>query len=303
MENSDTWPAVLFADVSGSARLYERLGDESARQAIAACLALLSNAAVGSGGEVIKTIGDEAMCLFPDTGRALTAAAEMHRLIEAAPGLRPEVPAGISIHVGIHAGPVIRERRDVFGDSVNLAARMAALAKPRQILMTEPAVLAMGPGHDQRLRYLGSDAVKGKSGEYRIYEYLWEDADATVMLEPGTGPLAGAFQLELRNAGRLWRVDRQRPEITLGRHPHNDMVLGYERVSRFHARIAHRRGKFALIDHSANGTHVQISSIADIHLKRDEAVLAGRGVISLGRKASPRSPGAIHFKVSLIQKE
>ena len=69
--------AVLFADVSGSTPLYEKLGDEAALAAINRCLDILRRRCLEHGGAVIKTIGDELMCTFPDAEAALQSAAAM----------------------------------------------------------------------------------------------------------------------------------------------------------------------------------------------------------------------------------
>ena len=69
--------AVLFADVSGSTKLYERVGDEIARADIRTCLDLLTQVAESREGRVLKTIGDEVMCIFTNPMNAALAAGEM----------------------------------------------------------------------------------------------------------------------------------------------------------------------------------------------------------------------------------
>ena len=149
------------------------------------------------------------------------------------------------------------------------------------------------------------DSVRGlyaidtiESGELKIYEYVWELADITTRLVRADIPSISQTSLALNYADKALQIDRHHPGITMGRQGHNDLVLNYERISRTHARIEYRRGKFILIDQSSNGTYVHIQSQADVYIIRDETTLHGSGIISLGRKAAPGSPGAIHFNVT-----
>src|SRR2546425_9930947 len=89
---------VLFADVSGSTRLIETAGDAVALKAIARCIERLRTAAESTGGQGVKTIGDEVMVLFPTPDAAGQAAAKMHASINAPPAGRhtkPGVPLGL----------------------------------------------------------------------------------------------------------------------------------------------------------------------------------------------------------------
>jgi class 3 adenylate cyclase len=113
--------AVLFADVAGSTRLYEQAGDAEALATIGRCLTLAENVARGYGGRLIKTIGDEAMLVFAAADQAIEAAGEIQARMAGAP---PHGTVRVAFRVGIHCGPAIERDGDVFGDSVNVAARM-----------------------------------------------------------------------------------------------------------------------------------------------------------------------------------
>ena len=99
--------AILFADISGSTRLYEILGDVAARTKVADCLELLTAVITRHDGTVIKTIGDEIMCTFPTSEAAATAACEMHEMIE--DDITEQTPAG-PISLTIRGGHALRSR-------------------------------------------------------------------------------------------------------------------------------------------------------------------------------------------------
>src|SRR4030067_2380229 len=131
----------MFADISGSTRLFETLGDATARIKVAECLDVLTDVVKRHNGIVIKTIGDEIMCTFPTADEAAKSACEMHEV------LQEDVTEGMSdttttlaIRVGMHFGPAILEGGDVYGDAVNVAARMAAQDKGGQIITTQSTV-------------------------------------------------------------------------------------------------------------------------------------------------------------------
>ncbi|MBN2062423.1 MAG: adenylate/guanylate cyclase domain-containing protein [Deltaproteobacteria bacterium] len=292
--------AILFADVAKSTHLYETLGNTAAKNLIGNCISLFSRLTAQHNGVVIKTIGDEIMCTFPTADNAVEAAIEMNRELETL--TLPEMPgvAPPNIYVGFQYGPVIREDNDVFGDAVNVAARMVSLAKQRQIITTGETVNLLSPKHKSATRIIDKTTVKGKSGEIDIHEIVWEQQDATVMVDDSFDSTTIQSKMELVFQGQRIEVDQNRPSATLGRQNHNDVVVNDNRVSRSHARIEYNRGKFVLIDQSTNGTYALIQNKKTLNLKRDEAPLIGSGIIGLGREVTPDSPLAIHYSIKMV---
>ena len=286
---------VLFADVSRSTQLYETLGDHTAQGLVATCLTALSTVTNDYGGTVIKTIGDEIMCTFPDATLALEAAQAMQRAIEHLPEVSKLRVAPLTIRIGFHLSTVVHREGDIFGDAVNVAARMVALAKPRQILTTEPTVNTLLEDVRFMVRCIDRTAVKGKSGEFDIYEVIWDTMGMTFM---ATRPVASHFgqaRLKLWRSGTLIEIDQRRPFASLGRHSDNEIVVAEALASRLHCRVEYRRGKFVLVDQSTNGTYVAVHGRDSAFLHREEMVLEGNGVIGLGREVEPDEDGAIHF--------
>src|SRR5258707_14350745 len=136
--------AILFADVVGSTRLYEQMGDLRARDMVAICIDCMRSATDQHQGTVIKTMGDEVMSTFPSADEALNAASQMQQQISAHPQLKVDGQA-VAIRVGCHFGPVVLENRDVFGATVHTANRMASQAKAGQIITTAATVGPISP--------------------------------------------------------------------------------------------------------------------------------------------------------------
>lgn len=292
--------AILFADISGSTRLYELLGDAAARAKVAQCLSLLTAVIDRHDGTVIKTIGDEIMCTFPSAEAAATAACEMHEIIE--DDVTEQTAAGpisLAIRVGMHFGPAILEAGDVFGDAVNVAARMASMAKAGQIITTQTAVEEMSPILRASTRFIDRAPVKGKKDTMDIYEVIWQQEDVTRM-STGIGVKSDQAAVHMRLTYHAAQVilNDERTQVVLGRSQSADITVDEALASRQHVRIEHRRGKFFIIDQSTNGTYVKHGN-NEAFLRREEMPLAGNGMISLGRPFSEGPKEVVHFSSDL----
>lgn len=286
--------AILFADISGSTRLYDTLGDQAALERIEQCLSLLGGIARRHEGETVKTIGDEILCAFPSAAAAVEAAMAMQQETAG----RAANDAGIlHIRVGLHFGEVLREGGDVFGDAVNVAARMAGLAAAGQIMTTRETAGALPSRLRAAIRHLGQTTVKGKREDILICEVIWRnDAEMTLMptMLPGMAARAARFGITLRHGGRQLALDGQHANASIGRDNDNDLVVNDPLASRHHARIGLRNGKFVLADQSTNGTYVTLGD-KTLFLHREELPLAGSGFFALGHKISEHAPEAVHF--------
>jgi class 3 adenylate cyclase len=296
MVEQKTSVAVLFADVSDSTRLYEALGDTTAFGKVRVILALLTAITETFQGRVVKTIGDGAMCVFPTADLAAAAAGEMQAAVAQLPPI--EGDRRLTIRIGYHFGQVIQTGEDVFGDSVNVAARMACLAFAGQVLTTGETGTALSGAARNCVRRLDALPVKGKSGEIEVYEQLWQaNTGGTVLADrvrptaPSTGP-----QLRLVSRGQELAFKNV---LQFGREPATDLVVVTgPMVSRRHARIEQRGGKFVLVDRSSNGTYVTLGDNPEIHLRREELMLHGVGIISFGQSASAQGAEIVEFHCS-----
>jgi class 3 adenylate cyclase len=268
--------AVLFADVSGSTRLYETLGDERALATVGRCVALMREVCQVNSGRVVKTIGDEVMAVFPFADQAAQAAAAMHVRIAA-----EAFDARLALRIGFHYGAALESEGDVFGDSVNVAARLAGIAHASQVITSGGTAAMLSPFLRARTRALAALTVKGKVHDLDVWELLWEDsADDLTTLATRVNVLRA--RLRLRHGEREIALDERQPTLALGRDAQNDVVIADRMASRLHAHIERRRDHFVLVDHSSNGTFVTPEGEAEIALRREEFVLRGRGRISFG---------------------
>jgi adenylate cyclase len=277
---------VLFADVSGSTKLYEAAGDSAALEAISACLNAARRATESSGGRVVKTIGDEVMSVFSGPDAAANAAADMQSKIDAL----PEV-AGmkLGVRIGFHHGPVLQRDDDVFGDTVNLAARLVAQAKRGEIILSTDTAARLGPIFRAMVRELHAITIRGKAEEVGLAELVWKrDADSTVFSGARPKPRVVRGGLRLKYRGRELARRRDTDSVSVGRDPANGLVIEDEMASREHCTIERRQEMFVLRDHSTNGTFVTFDGDAEMALRRSEVSLRKHGWIAFGQ---PRGPG------------
>ena len=195
---------VLFADVSDSTKLYESEGDKAAMEAIARCVDQLRQTVESSGGRVVKTIGDEVMAVFPTPDAAAYAASNMQYAIDALP---PVGATKLGIRIGFHCGPVIQNDNDIFGDTVNLAARLVEQAGRSQIIISRETSDRLGPVFRSFKRPLYAIHVKGKAEEVELCELIWRHADDVTM------SVTSSHERQTRAAGAAPEVPRP------GNHP------------------------------------------------------------------------------------
>lgn len=291
--------AILFADISGSTALYETLGDAAARDLVAGCLALLTRSLAKNQGKLIKTIGDEIMCVFPNAGSALLAACSMQESVEKH---RPGGKIQMFVRIGFHYGEVIRENNDVFGDAVNVAARMASVARARQILATLEAVQDLSADLRLRTRQIRRSAVKGKQEALDIFEVVWQadDKDVTrVSMPVRIKPAEQPSELILTHLGQRFVVNPQNRSATLGRGNACQIVVADDFASRQHAKVEYREDKFILSDLSINGTYVRFADGHVLHAVQEDILLRGAGSISLGRAFHEPAATLVEFDIPM----
>jgi len=156
-------PTICFVDLTGYTRLTEEQGDEVAARIAATLAGLIEDISRRHGGRAIRWLGDGGMFLFKEPAGGMVAALEIgDRAPEA--GLPPT-------HIGIHSGPVIFQDGDVFGRTVNIAARIAARAEAGEVLTSEETVELV---EDARLRFVrvGPASLKGVSQPVTLYRVL-----------------------------------------------------------------------------------------------------------------------------------
>ncbi len=289
--------AIMFADISGSTQLYENLGDVTARHTVSECLGVMTKVIKRYNGVVIKTIGDEIMCTFPTAEDAATAACEMNEELE--DDITGQAPGtdSLSIRVGMHFGPAILEGGDVFGDAVNVAARMASLAKANQIITTQHTVEQLSPVLRASTRFIDRAPVKGKKEAIDIFEVIWQQEDVTRMSTGVIPQNQNTSVLRLAYKGTEVVLNDKQTTVVMGRSVSCYMAVDEKLASRQHVKLECRRGKFFITDQSTNGTYLLPEGGSESFLRREEVPISGRGKLSLGRSFSENPADVVQYVI------
>ena len=288
---------ILFADVSGSTKLFETRGDIEARRLVASILGALAEVTQRHGGRVIKTIGDEIMCTFPGPMQGLLGAVDMQKRIAHDVDFARDK---LAIRIGLHHGDALIEDGDVYGDAVNTAARMASLAKREQIIATASTLKMLTNAGMLRTRSVGQARVAGKLQPIDIVDVQWqEDTSNVTMVQRAIkldAPASEKARLLLRYRGQLLELDALSPPFTLGRDVASSLMVEAEWVSRNHALIEYKRGYFVISDRSTNGTYVKLGEEDELRLHRDEVFLRKSGAISLGQTIALNPDHVLYYQ-------
>jgi adenylate cyclase len=270
---------VVFADILGGADLVAKAGDAAGTASLAACIEQIRKAAQGAGGRVINRAADKLMVLMPNPDTAADAAAAMHTAMDTFPQGETKLALGI----GFHHGPVIQKDNEVFGDTVNLAAKLVEQAANGQIITTRETASHLSPLYRAWMRKLYSIDIKGRSGQVALCELVWRaDDNATLFASKRTTRVA-TTTLTLIYKDKTIVRRRDRDSVTIGRDPNCGIQIADDQASRLHCTIERRQDKWFLIDHSTNGTYVTVDGAQEVLVQREEFTLSGRGRVTCGQ--------------------
>jgi adenylate cyclase len=274
--------AVLIGDICGSTALYEKIGDDPARQIIEKGIATMIGEISAYQGMLVNAIGDQILCTFPNSELALLAACAMQNAVKSC---KFDDNYKLQIRIGLHYGDVILGDEAAFGDAINVTARVAAIASANQIMTTQAVSNALPPALKEKTFQFMSAGLKGKMNPYDIYFVLWEQDDVlgtNFNIPAPRKDQVTTDELSLFYCGQIFRVNKKRKIVTMGREDKCDIIVQNKYASRQHLHCELRSDKFFIADHSINGTYVRFSENKVIRLVREEMILQGSGVISLG---------------------
>ncbi len=291
-DDAGTEVAILLADVTGSTPLYETIGDAGAAVQVRSCLDWMRDVVAAAGGSFVSSKGDDVLATFAEPAAALVAA---ERIMAGTP------MGALSVHAGVHFGTVIAGESDIFGDAVNLTARLASLANAGEVLVSGDFVRRLSSAEAAALRPLSAMRLKGKALPVEVYA-IEDDAplQTEIVLVPagGTaGPEGVGITLDFNGSRHL--VD-EGGRLTLGRAPENDVVVPRPWVSRQHATIAVANGRVQLTDRSSYGSYVVDTLGCEIVALRETIVLIGMGRISLGTSVATADAAIISYEIRAV---
>ena len=289
---------VLFADVAGSVELYSALGDVKAHNRVLRCLERMTLLVEKNRGWVADTIGDEIMCAVEKPGCALQAAREIQV------ALQNDYHHELDVRIGIHSGPTCMDNDQLFGDTVNIAARVVAFAKAGQIMLSGHTCKRLSDKDRAMTNHFSNVSIKGKRDPYVIHQAILDHRDVTRMVHHSdTQP---AERRRRKNNVTLRYADAETiipegKEFLLGRGVQCGLKINSNAASRIHVALEFYSGKLTITDRSTNGTFIRTktgkreSDNKEHFIHHGSWTTTSSGVLSLGQPIKSQGDKLIHF--------
>lgn len=281
---------VVFADLTGSTGVFESLGNAKATQSITRMTQWIGQVCTEKNGVVVKSLGDGVLMVFKENVNAVDAVIEMQRVHTERIKSWPD-SLKMRLQVGLARGDVVMQDGDFFGDAVNVASRLSDLSGEDQILATDSVIEQLPSNSAVRSRCLGAMDIRGRDGACTVYRVEWQNELLTEFFTMPASLTPMTFTNPVRKLGEIdlsW-LDVQASftstdlPIFLGRVAEAQFVVTDPRVSRLHAKITWRMGKFYIEDISSFGTWVRFAGAKDVvSLRRNDCVLLVPGELALG---------------------
>lgn len=281
---------VVFADLTGSTGVFEKFGNVKAAQVITRLTQWIGQVCEKYKGHVVKSLGDGVLILFKESHEAVAAATELQKAHYERIRLWP-VPLKMRLQIGMARGDVVEQDGDCYGDAVNVASRLSDLSGSEQILVSESVIRQLPDAFTVRSRCLGPMMIRGRTETCIVHRVEWQDEVLSEVFTMPASLMPSSFNKHEIHPAAIdlsWldlnaRFTAAEFPVYLGRDTDAQFVVQDPRVSRRHAVIEWRTGKFYLKDISSYGTWVRFSSGESIvPLRRQECVLLLNGEIALG---------------------
>ena len=299
---------VVFADLTGSTGVFESLGNVKATQAITRLTQWIGQVCKAHGGHVVKYMGDGVLILFQESRNAVEAVTELQQVHQNRIRKWPE-PLKMRLQVGMARGEVVEQDGDCYGDAVNVASRLSDLSGPEQILVSDTVIQQLPDNSIVRSRCMGEMPIRGRTESCVVHRIEWQtEVLSEVFTMPASlmpllmarGMIKPAF-IALSWLDMHISFNSTELPVFLGRDTSAQFVVQDPRVSRKHAQIEWRDGKFYLEDISSYGTWVRFAdSTISVALRRQECVLLQDGEIALGASFEDFTVPTVSFKFSAV---
>jgi class 3 adenylate cyclase len=319
----ETHPTIVFMDLSGSSAAYEALDNARVAAVVSKTTRWIGQVCQAHGGRVIKYLGDGVLARFPTGIQSVSAAVFVQQGHTAQVRQQPRA-LRMGLKIGLASGPVVEMDADAYGDSVNLAARLADMAGGGQIWADESVlsqVYGCAPSDIPtpteegvtlisesavRSRALGKIHVPGLTQARSVFQIFWnDDIPSELLTAPGRLDTAlvsrdgsnSRIALAWLDVNKTFTAGGQ--TIRIGRAAGSDFLITDRRVSRQHVKIEWTQGTFVLTDVSSFGTWVRFAETpeSEIALRRTQCLLHSTGEIALGAPFSDFSVPVLSFHV------
>jgi len=294
---------VLVAGISGSVRLHDKLGKSEAVRAVDRCVKRIERTIDAWKGRIVEVDSNKVIAAFDGADAAIQAGIEMQQRVADLP---PVSGVKIGIRVGIAANLKPTEDGTPPREIAEEAARLAAIAKPTQILASGTFgqfVSASLAGHITNADHPASNRTETGVPILEIVPPLSPSqcGNEPIDKDPNQNVVRReppSQRLTLRYRGETIQIDKTNWSIRVGRDAGCDIVLHDRRASRIHATIEHRGSEIVLIDQSTNGSYVTVDCAPEVFVRRSEFILQAEGRIAFASSSTAPEADIVEFRVT-----
>ncbi len=215
---------VMFTDIKGSTNYFETYGDIEGRLMVQKHNEILFPLVEKHRGRVIKTIGDAIMAAFEEPVEAVRSAIDMQEALFEYNRKKKEKKDQIQIRIGVNTGEGLVEKKDIFGDVVNVAARVESLTEPNEIMISSPVYEEVRKTDDIICRYASQTKVKGKVDAIEVFRVVWGEEESVKGLTRSQSAVA--------KTGRKKKKLHKRLEIDISREGDTIRITAAEKSER-----------------------------------------------------------------------
>ena len=296
---------VVFADLTGSTAVFEKLGNTKAVQVITSLTHWIGFVCEKHNGQVVKYLGDGVLILFKESANALIAAIELQEIHHDRIRYWPHA-LKMKLQIGMARGDVVEQDGDCYGDAVNVASRLSDLSGSEQILVSESVIQQLSNSYVIRSCCLGPLVIRGRTDTCIVYRVEWQDEILSEVFTIPARLMSSSLKrhelkptyIELSWLDIYIKFNTSDLPVYLGRDSDAQFIVKDPRVSRKHAVIESRNGKFYLKDISSYGTWLRFSNGESIiPLRRQDCMLLLNGEIALGASFEDFTAPTVLFRI------
>jgi hypothetical protein len=283
--------AVLNAGVSAG----RPDADAAALQDVCASIVAMAEIEHQFGGRLLEQGDSELSFRFATVDGAVEAGLNlMARSADFAviAGAEPE------LRLAVIYGELADGQGDVDASAIAEARGLSGLAQPGELCLNGTAHAALSASLQSLAVARDRPDDPPEPGQQGLWVIEKPPETAALISDPEDLLHLEPVRLNVRYRGEEWEVTAAWPVLLLGRSPNADITVDDHVVSRSHARIEYRLGRFLLIDHSRNGTFIRRPSGKEVYLRQQEFALSGHGTIGLGLPSASTGDQFIEFSVT-----
>lgn len=276
---------ILYADISGSTRLYRTLGTDEAKRQLERCVKRIERSVESFKGTLLSSAVEEMVATFPCADDVVLAALDMQRRIADLP---PVSGVRLTIRIGVHFGSLNQGKDGLSGNAAEIGRSLLNLAGSGQIVTCDMTAACLSKPLQDGLLPIGGDmTLSTPLGDCQLFEIRERPGQGAYRPTATANAVAiaanPAERLFVRVNGAAYVIDNAAPRMSFGRDKECSYVLRGSKVSRHHAVIEKRgRSGFVLVDQSTNGTYLKLDGHEEQRLQETEAIISGRGKIGFG---------------------